>query len=316
MMGDGDGSFRQAGIRLLPPGPAGGSGGTGTDTAPPASSTENQPGTGSPSSATGIAVPPVESSMPPIALSLPRPQQASGIIGAGASMGLTTLPLDNLVRPSNPGGGGVGGIGGIGLGSGGTGGGTGGGDGAGGGGGTSFLGVKGVGKKFVYVIDRSFSMANDHALQAAKIELLSSLQRLDETQQFQIIFYNNEYVVLNARGGRFQFFRGTDAQRLLVTEQMREITPAAGTRHLPALLEALNFKPDVIFLLTDGAAESALAKKDLEQIRLLNRQGTSIHCIEFGRGEKSNLEGNGNFLRVLAKENRGEYVYRNLKTGF
>jgi len=205
---------------------------------------------------------------------------------------------------------------GMGLGSRGTGGGTGGGDGTGGGGGTSFLGVKGVGKKFVYVIDRSFSMANDHALQAAKIELLSSLQRLNETQQFQVIFYNNEYVVLNARGGRFQFFRGTDAQRLLVTEQMREITPAAGTRHLPALLEALNFKPDVIFLLTDGAAESALAMKDLEQIRLLNRQGASIHCIEFGRGEKSNLAGEGNFLKVLAKENRGEYLYRNLKAGF
>lgn len=178
------------------------------------------------------------------------------------------------------------------------------------------MGVKGTGKKFVYVIDRSFSMANDQALQAAKLELLASLQRLNETQQFQIIFYNNEYLVLNARGGRFDFFRGTDAQRLLVMEQIREITPAAGTRHLPAIQEALNFKPDVIFLLTDGAAESALDRKDLEQIRRLNRNGTHIHCIEFGRGESSPLVDGGNFLKVLSEQNRGEYLYRNVKAVF
>lgn len=320
--GTGGDSFRQVGIRLLPPGPAGGTGGTEISNTPAggdAAKTEVhqvQPLTAVPAVSDPLMAPsaaPSLSSTPPIPLSLPKPLQSVGMIGPGAPLRFSPGPggsnMDHLVRPSLPGNG-------MGAGSRGTGGGTGGGNGTGGGGGTSFLGVQGIGKKFVYVIDRSFSMANDHALQAAKLELLASLQRLNETQQFQVIFYNNEYVVLNTRGGRFDFFRGTDIQRLMVAEQIREITPAAGTRHLPALLEALNFRPDVIFLLTDGAAESALHVKDLEQIQRQNRYGTHIHCIEFGRAEKSHLGEAGNFLKVLARENAGQYAYHNLKAGF
>ncbi|WP_437226151.1 hypothetical protein SH661x_004435 [Planctomicrobium sp. SH661] len=307
MEGDGGDSFREIGIRMLPPGPSGGTGGT-SDGESAASSTEP---------VAAAAQPQPEMVLPtqelPVALSLPQSSPTASIpsvIGPGLANSLTTVDIGGLVKPAKAGSGAVG------AGSPGTGGGTGGGDGAGGGGGTSFLGVKGVGKRFVYVIDRSFSMASDNALQAAKLELLASLQRLNESQQFQIIFYNNKFVVLNARGGRFDVFRGTDAQRLMVTEQIREITPDAGTRHLPAILEALNFKPDVIFLLTDGSAESALDMRDLEQIRQHNRQGTHIHCIEFGRGEQSYLGDAGNFLKVLAKQNDGQYVYRNLKAGF
>jgi hypothetical protein len=158
-------------------------------------------------------------------------------------------------------------------------------------------------------------MADDSALQAAKAELLASLQQLDEKQQFQIIFYNNDFVVMDTRGGRFDVFTGTDAQRMKVAEQIREIGPAGGTRHLPALIEALKFRPDVIFLLTDGAAESALDRRDLEEIRRHNRHGSRIHCIEFGRSSKSMLGEAGNFLKDLARQNDGRYVYRNLTDG-
>jgi len=317
ILGESDGTFRQAGIQFLPPGPAGGTEGTGTDAESPVggagenfSAPPQKPITASNFPESKSSLPAVSS--PPVPLNLPQSSPSSTLIGPGHLSSPVSSGLGQVVQSALPGGLGSG----TGLGSRGTGGGTGGGNGTGGGGGTTFVGITGKGKTFIYVIDRSFSMANDHALQAAKLELLASLQQLDETQQFQIIFYNNEYVKLNPRGGRFDFFRGTDPQRLMVTEQIREITPAAGTRHLPAIQEALNDKPDVIFLLSDGASESALDRKDLESIRQQNRHGTHIHCIEFGRGEKSPRGDPGNFLRILSQENQGQYVYRNLKAGF
>ncbi len=173
----------------------------------------------------------------------------------------------------------------------------------------SFLGITDVGQKIVYVIDRSFSMEDDNALQAAKSELFASLQKLDSTQQFQIIFYHDDFISLQPREG--DYFLGTDAQRLLVSNQIGPIYPKGGTRHLPALYQALSLKPDVVFLLTDGSAESALSTRDFESLRNLNQGRTRIHCIEFGRAT-SPIRGNANFLVRLSKENGGKYTYLNV----
>lgn len=177
---------------------------------------------------------------------------------------------------------------------------------------TSLFGVNDAGKTFVYVIDRSFSMEDYNAFRAAKAELLTSLSRLTETQQFQVIFYNNEPTILPTRDGRRMFF-GNDAQRLLASEGIASMSPEGGTQHLPALLEALKFNPDVIFLLTD--AGGLMDKSDLDAIKARNRQGTRIHCIEFGR-EDPLLAPNGqplpNFLTKLAAQNSGKYTYRNV----
>ncbi|SFH56378.1 vWA domain-containing protein [Planctomicrobium piriforme] len=291
--GDGGDSFRSVGIRV--------DGNGNGDGQQPQPSSEPAPAP-SPQQNQQASIPAPTS----VNLQLPTAAQPSAVIGAGPLSGLPAINVDQLIKPSLPGGNGTGGTG--------QGSGIGGPPGGGGGGkGTSFLGIGDVGKRFVYVIDRSSSMATDHALQAAKLELLSSIQRLDESQQFQIIFYNTEFTVLDTRGGRFDVFRGTDSQRLRVTEQIRDITPAAGTRHLPAILEGLKFNPDVLFLLTDGAAESALDRKDLEQIQKHNRGGTHIHCIEFGRGNASPLVDSANFLKELSRQNDGRYVYRNVR---
>lgn len=180
-------------------------------------------------------------------------------------------------------------------------------------GGTSFLGIKDVGRRFVYVIDRSFSMDNDGALQAAKTELLASLARLNESQQFQIIFYSGTVEVLQPRDGRFEMFWGTDAQRTQVSGRLRSIFATGGTNHFPALIKALESNPDVIYLLTDGAADTALSAAELNKIKQRNRAGSRIHTIEFGRSEQPAIEGAGNFLWELAKQNQGQYVYRNVK---
>ncbi|MCA9080328.1 MAG: VWA domain-containing protein [Planctomycetaceae bacterium] len=182
---------------------------------------------------------------------------------------------------------------------------------------TSFLGVSDVGRAFVYVIDRSASMQDDGRLRAAKTDLLASLQQLDESQQFQIVFYNEQPTVLIPRNSLFSMFHGTDAQRRLVSDQLRSVVPDGGTGHFLALKKALEFKADVIFLLTDGAAESALSAREMDEIRRRNGGGTRIHCIEFGKGTRSpngSSAASGNYLDQLARDNGGTYVYKDVNS--
>lgn len=180
--------------------------------------------------------------------------------------------------------------------------------------GTTFLGAADVGSRFVYVIDKSYSMANDNALRAAKAELTASLQRLNDQQQFQVIFYNTDGIeVMQTRDRNSDMFWGTDAQRLSAANQYQTVQPHGGTDHYPALRRALDFNPDVVFFLTDGK-EPPLSAADRASIIRMNR-GARIHCIEFGKGP---LPGDpafvdpGNWLRQLARENSGTYVYKDV----
>lgn len=252
---------------------------------------------------------PTLSDQPPVPLSLPNAGTTKPVLGMGGPPRLPGVGGGASARGSDRAGGTSGGT------PGSRGGGIHGGQGTGTGQ-TKMFGINDAGKKFVYVIDRSFSMEEHNAFGAAKAELLASLSRLTEVQQFQVIFYHNEPLTLATRDGRSPMFFGTEAQRLQVSEQIGSISPDGGTRHMPALLEALKYNPDVIFLLTD-AAEPPLNRADLDSLKNRNRQGTRIHCIEFGIGpQATSADGQPvpNFLMKLAEQNSGKYTYRNVKT--
>jgi hypothetical protein len=169
--------------------------------------------------------------------------------------------------------------------------------------------VESKGTKFVYVIDRSSSM--DEVLQAAKGELMASLEALDDTQKFQVVFFNNEPVSLRAR---FGMLSGTESDRLEALKQVRAITADGGTDRLKALLKALEFKPDVIYFLTD-IGEPIMSAADRQDVRINNRSEAQIHCIEFRVGAPpADPAVAPNFLFKLAEESGGRYVYRDIKT--
>ncbi|MGD9720661.1 MAG: hypothetical protein AB7O59_16340 [Pirellulales bacterium] len=171
---------------------------------------------------------------------------------------------------------------------------------------TAVFGAVGEGQKFVYVFDRSGSM-DGHAgapLASAKSELLASLAHLDQTHQFQIIFYNDKPRVFNPTGvlGRLVF--GTDQNKYLASKFVGSITADGATRHEEALKMALRMTPDVIFFLTD-ADQPQLSTEQLQRIGQMNN-GTMINAIEFGYGAQSDAD---NFLVRLARQNGGTHVY-------
>ena len=171
---------------------------------------------------------------------------------------------------------------------------------------TGVFGVTGEGYKFVYVFDRSGSMggSGQSSLAAAKLELLASIDRLEPQHQFQIIFYNDQPAVLDIIGrGRLVF--ATDQNKALARKFIAGITADGSTDHEDPLLLALRLQPDVIFFLTD-ADEPSLTPAQLEKVRRLNGEITSINTIEFGIGP--NLRSN-NFLMQVARENGGQHVY-------
>ncbi len=141
-------------------------------------------------------------------------------------------------------------------------------------------------------------------LSAAKRELIASLNDLGQTQQFQIIFYNEQPRIFNPSGisGRLVF--GTDQNKYLAQKFVGSITAFGNTRHEEALALALRMSPDVVFFLTD-ADEPRMTAAELARIARLN-PGATINTIEFGYGTPLDRD---NFLVKLAQQNGGTHVY-------
>jgi len=168
---------------------------------------------------------------------------------------------------------------------------------------TQVFGVEGEGYKLAYVFDRSGSMGWHNALAVAKDQLLASLESLEKTHQFQIVFFNEEPSIPQIGGTPGQLLFATDQNKILARKFVGSIIPAGNTDREKALSLALKLQPDVIFFLTD--ADDPMWPEQLETIRRLSN-GISINAIEFGSGPAPRSE---NFLVRLARETGGKYGY-------
>ncbi len=187
-------------------------------------------------------------------------------------------------------------------GGGGRGGGSGGGVGRGIGPGTEFFGSRENGRSFAYVIDCSGSMSTRNALDHAKAELLSSLDRLPPDVGFSVTFYDLNARKLTDSEGKRGIMPATTVNKERVRAQLAAVVPFGGTDHLLALRTALVDRPEVIFFLTDAASMT----NDNVATVLREAKGTRIQAIEFGIGRDM---GQNTPLRRLAAETGGSYHY-------
>ncbi len=168
---------------------------------------------------------------------------------------------------------------------------------------TSVFGIRAEGHKFAYVFDRSGSMEGT-PLKAAKAELIASLKSLQDTHQFQIVFYNNQVFRFSPTGQPNRLFFANQRNKNLAAKFIGSIIASGGTDHEQALTLAINLQPDVIFFLTD-ADEPKLWPGQLAKIKR-RAAGITIHAIEFGFGPQSDPN---NFLVRLARDNGGNHGY-------
>ena len=164
------------------------------------------------------------------------------------------------------------------------------------------------GRSFAFAIDRSQSMGGNGlgAISAAAKELTAQLDRLSAEQTFQVVAYNQSAVYFTRR----ELISADDTNKKALVRFIADLAAYGPTEHERGLLAALRLKPEVIFLLTDGG-DPKLNDGQLRLIREKAAGRTSIHCLHFGRGA---LDEPDHFLRRLAAENRGSYVYIDMAT--
>lgn len=194
---------------------------------------------------------------------------------------------------------------------GGHGGGKGGKTGRGDGGGqlVGFGGLKGNGRRFVYVIDRSESMRwpGDLPIRYALDEAKASVESLDPKQgakKFQVVCYNHDARIFE--NGRL--LDVTPANKRRAIAYLDTVTADGGTDPLTALEKAIRLAPDVIFFLTDADEEiSPMVLTRIRELRIRGRVG-QIHVMEFGRPTGRRLHS----FRKLADQNNGVYIFKDV----
>ncbi|MGB1927916.1 MAG: VWA domain-containing protein [Mariniblastus sp.] len=171
---------------------------------------------------------------------------------------------------------------------------------------TEVFGIAGTGSRFVYLIDRSKSMEgyNFRPMLAARQELWKSVNSLNESNQFQIIFYNNEVDIFR---GKLSLHSANGTNKAAAKSYVESTQPKGGTDHLTALKTAFKLSPDVIFFLTD--AEGGFTADEIFELSRRNYSRAIINTIEFGERRS-----NDRSLEAIARNSGGKYIFKNINT--
>lgn len=123
----------------------------------------------------------------------------------------------------------------------------------------------------------------------AKAELLRSLNELTPEHEFQIVFYNMRSLVFSNNPYVHELLPATDEFKAEAEQFVASVPGQGGTNHLGALQVALNLKPEVIYLITDGERKDDLAATYVRSLaKACQRDNVTIHLIHFGARPRPN----------------------------
>jgi hypothetical protein len=165
----------------------------------------------------------------------------------------------------------------------------------------SFFGLKVQGRSTVFVVDASRSMNRPHPgpsrtrFNRVKLELLRSISKMSEDEQFFIIFFGDGALPMPADR---LVPADEEAKRRYLT-WMTNVPAVGQTYPQQALLLALRLQPEAIYFLTDGQFDYAV----VPEVTAANQQAVPIHTIGFSDNIGEVL------LREIAERNRGTYVF-------
>ncbi len=167
------------------------------------------------------------------------------------------------------------------------------------GGAASFFGLGARGNSFVYVVDYSGSMYVFGKIEAAKNELLRSMQALSGSQRFHIIFFDSRHEPMPAQA----LVPATAANKQTFGRWVEQARGGGGTNPMEAMELALSLKPNAIWLMTDGMFECS-DDAILGLIRANNPgRRIQVHAIAFFENAGEPI------LKRIAEENRGKYRF-------
>lgn len=137
----------------------------------------------------------------------------------------------------------------------------------------NFYGIEANGNDFVFVVDLSGSMHGSR-FRRARGEVSRSIQSLEAPQRYFVIFFSDQEWPMPAR----DLLEATEQNLNSTRHWLKKAQCQGGTNPLPALLHALDLRPDAIFLLSDGRFDPEAALQ-IQQAQL--SPPIPIHTIGF-----------------------------------
>lgn len=160
---------------------------------------------------------------------------------------------------------------------------------------TRFFASGGNAYQVVYLVDRSASMID--SIEPLKRELKRSISGLQPMQKFHIIFFS---AGKPAEGPAGELTWATDRNKEKYFKFIDSIGAQGQTDPQWALQRALELKPDLIYLLTDGIFSEKIAEKIIE--------GAKAHKIKINTIAYV-WESGGSLLRRIAEQTGGIYKF-------
>lgn len=137
-----------------------------------------------------------------------------------------------------------------------------------------FFGTKAKGQRICFVVDNSASMTSGR-METALVELDKAIDSLSPKQKFYIVFYSDTAYPLFYPSSATEMLNANDKNKKLVRDWLSTVQMCWRTDGRDAIGLALNLKPDLVYILGDGAFT------DKADIELANTplKGITIHTM-------------------------------------
>ncbi len=170
-----------------------------------------------------------------------------------------------------------------------------------------FCGLEGGGNHFVYLVDSSGSMGD--GFESARRELLQSIDVLKPDQRFYVVFFDAQPDYMRLRDPNTNEPRSayaTSENKQALKRWAMGIEQNVGRHPEDPLKFALDLKPDVIFLLSDGEFPQRIEDLLKRENRIENLFGDDgpisiVHTIGYYSREGENI------MKRIAQQNKGQY---------
>lgn len=178
-----------------------------------------------------------------------------------------------------------------------------------------FFGTGGGGniRSIAYVIDASGSLID--TLPFVLTELKRSILQLDQSQKFTLIFFQAN-LAIEIQSPRSGLRRATPKNKQIAIDWLDnsgEIVPKGGSNPIKAIKLALQYRPDLIFILSDNITGTDKYEVDqqhlLDEIMKANTTHTKINTIQFIYRDKLEKYGLEPTLDLISQQNAGRYKF-------
>lgn len=174
------------------------------------------------------------------------------------------------------------------------------------------FGLKGEARKLVYLVDASGSLIDTFPFVIN--ELKRSINELEADQSFTVIFFQDRDVIeVPPRGLRAASEENKRRVIEWIDPAAGNVVPRGGTTPVNALRLALQYKPHLMFLLSDNITGSGVFQVDqrrlLADIERANAGGTKINTIQYIYPDPLVTKGLKGTMELISNRSGGDTKY-------